>query len=150
MKDRPDRRGHRIEGVNPPRLEHSAQEKHHRPPDLNPLRSNRNVHHRKNSPCIIVPIALLTTLLRRVGSSMVEQRPFKALVVGSSPTPPIPPEIGCANSGSPHDRRKQFLIWSKSTSGTKAMEVLASAARSCNGNPHKSRHAIDEISTIVS
>jgi hypothetical protein len=29
------------------------------------------------------------TALFRVGSSMVEQRPFKALVVGSSPTQPI-------------------------------------------------------------
>ena len=28
--------------------------------------------------------------LHRVGSSMVEQRPFKALVVGSSPTQPKP------------------------------------------------------------
>jgi hypothetical protein len=29
-------------------------------------------------------------MTRRVGSSMVEQRPFKALVVGSSPTQPTP------------------------------------------------------------
>jgi hypothetical protein len=34
----------------------------------------------------LVILSLLVS--RRVGSSMVEQRPFKALVVGSSPTQP--------------------------------------------------------------
>jgi hypothetical protein len=34
---------------------------------------------------LVIPSLLVS---RRVGSSMVEQRPFKALVVGSSPTQP--------------------------------------------------------------
>lgn len=38
--------------------------------------------------------------LNRVGSSMVEQRPFKALVLGSSPSQPTPPHRPQTRMGS--------------------------------------------------
>ncbi len=45
---------------------------------------------------LAIPSLLIS---RRVGSSMVEQRPFKALVVGSSPTQPKLPFLLRNGSG---------------------------------------------------
>jgi hypothetical protein len=51
------------------------------------LRTTQNI---KSSGWLPRVLAAGKALSERVGSSMVEQRPFKALVVGSSPTQPTP------------------------------------------------------------
>ncbi len=48
----------------------------------------------------------------RVGSSMVEQRPFKALAVGSSPTQPNLLSVGIHGLGLyPTRLRREVLYW---------------------------------------
>ena len=49
----------------------------------------------------------------RVGSSMVEQRPFKALAVGSSPTQPIDSQRLTKSDKLPRSEIQQYFPWAE-------------------------------------